>query len=175
MKKTACRILLSTALTGLLLASCINDPEEDVWSLGPGDPCPQFAVTLSDGSEVTTASLAGQTTMIVFFDTSCPDCQQELPVVQTVYDRLLSLGDEAADKGILCISRAEPETSVAPYWESHSLTLPYSAQPDRSVYNLFASSLIPRIYVVSPTMTITHAYADFPLPSAAELSASLGL
>lgn len=160
---------------GLMFSSCINEPEEEIWSLKPGEPCPQFAITLSDGTDVTTASLAGQTTMILFFDTSCSDCREELPVVQSVYDRITDLGADAAGTGIICISRGEPASSVAPYWEAQGLTLPYSAQPDRTVYDLFASSLIPRIYVISPSLTITAAFADAPLPSAQELMAALGL
>lgn len=45
------------------------------------------------------------------------------------------------------------------------ITLPYSAQTDRTVYSLFASSIIPRIYIVSPSLVITHSFTDNPLAS----------
>ena len=44
---------------------------------------------------------------------------------------------------------------MAACWASLSLTMPYAAVPDRSVYNLFARSGVPRSYTVSPTGIIT--------------------
>lgn len=162
----------AAALGALALISCVTEKEDDIWSLGPGDPCPHFSVTLTDGTELTTASLEGKRTMIVFFDTSCPDCREELPVIQAVYERTL---EAEANTAVICISRGEPEESVLPYWHTHGFTVPCSAQPDRTVYNMFASSVIPRIYTVGPSLTITHAFSDSPLPSESELLASLGL
>ena len=43
--------------------------------------------------------------------------------------------------------------------------MPYSAQPDRKVYSLFASSIIPRIYAVDENLTIMDAFTDKGMPT----------
>ena len=45
------------------------------------------------------------------------------------------------------ISREEGKETIDHFWKANSLTLPYSAQSDRTVYNLFADSRIPRVYI----------------------------
>ena len=73
------------------------------------------------------------------------------------------------DVSVICISRAQDQASVADYWEAHGLTLPYSAQSTAYVYHLFASSIIPRIYIIDGNLTITAAYSDDPMPDAPTL------
>ena len=148
-----------------ILSGCVNDDDPDVRSLGAGDRCPDFAVLMNDGTTVSTESLRGRRTMIVFFETSCSDCRQELPVIEEVYRQ--TAGRE--DVSVICISRAQDQASVADYWEAHGLTLPYSAQSTAYVYHLFASSIIPRIYIIDGNLTITAAYSDDPMPDAPTL------
>ena len=57
--------------------ACVNDKEEPVWSLQPGDRLPDFEVVMSDGRRITTESLKGKHSVIVFFNTSCSDCRRE--------------------------------------------------------------------------------------------------
>ena len=91
-----------------ILSGCVNDDD------------PDFAVLMNDGTTVSTESLRGRRTMIVFFETSCSDCRQELPVIEEVYRQ--TAGRE--DVSVICISRAQDQASVADYWEAHGLTLP---------------------------------------------------
>lgn len=167
MKKSMLHI--AALLLMLLCSSCITEEDELPAGLQPGDTCPQFEITMADGTTVSTTSLAGHTTIIVFFNTTCPDCRAELPVIQQVYDEI-SLYPTAR---ILCIARAETAQSIRDYWNANSLTLPYSPQPDAAIYSLFATSIIPRIYIISPTLTITAVYTDYPLPTASQLLSHL--
>lgn len=105
--------------------------------------------------------------MLVFFNTSCPDCRNELPVVQRVWERT------AGSVTTLCISRSEPASAVSRYWGEQGLSVPWSAQDTDSVYRLFASSGIPRIYVVSPAGLVTGAFSDTDMPSEATLLKAL--
>lgn len=57
---------------------------------------------------------------------------------------------------MVAISRGEGEDMVAPFWEEYDLQIPYSAQSDRQIYNLFASSIIPRVYFVSAQGLVTR-------------------
>lgn len=136
-----------------MLAACVGDKEEPAWELPDGSPLPQFSVTTSTGDVVSTSTFSGRGGMIVLFNTSCPDCRRELPEVQRIYDAATGAG---SGEVYICIARDEGEASIAAYWEEAGLTLPYSPQPDREVYDLFASRGIPRIFLVSPDLVVTQ-------------------
>lgn len=157
-------------LLTIICTGCVTENEPDPVSLLPGDRCPEFSVTLTDGSVITTSDLAGRKSLLLFFNTSCGDCRAELPVVQSVYEQILSTHN---DVNFLCISRQQDAVSVEAYWQENNLTMPVSAQDDRTVYSLFASSVIPRIYILSPDLTITSSWDDDPVPSAADLLQAL--
>lgn len=179
-------ILILPVLLSFVIAGCVKEDDGPVWSLVAGDDCPVFSVVMNDGSVVTTASLSGKTSVIVFFDIDCEDCHRFLPRLQEAYEQSLASG---SDIPFICISRGENTTergergekrrensekgergklmeesglltqgeAVAAFWQKYGLTLPYSVQPDRKIYDLFASSIVPRVYVVSPDLKILQA------------------
>lgn len=145
-------------LFAVAMVSCVTD-DDKVTSIKVGERIPQFSVVLDDGSSLSSSDLQGHRSLIVFFNTSCPDCRRELPVLQRVYDQA------PAGSRIVCISREEDSESVAAYWAASGLTLPYSAQTDRAVYSKFASGIIPRIYAVDENLTVIAAFSDTDMPS----------
>lgn len=151
----------------LLVGGCVKEADEPEYSLGAGDPVPVFSVELNDNSTWSSADMNGRCAVLVFFNTECGDCRRELPQVQMAYEECMRLG---LTVDFVCIAREQTAGPVAAWWESEGLTLPYSPQPDRRVYNLFASVGIPRIYVVDPSGTITAAYTPETAPTARELT-----
>lgn len=144
-------------------SSMHEDIAPDTEIVHSGDPLPQFTVTLNDGSIVSTQSLLGSPAIIIFFNTTCKDCQHELPILNEQFLTEMSKYDEleiSADKNNqtqplrprqwICIAREESAESIQDYWKKHNLSLPWSAQPDRNIYNLFATSGIPRVYNIGP-------------------------
>lgn len=114
--------------------------------------------------------------VIVFFNTSCADCRAELPVVDAAYRTLLTAGQPAPGLpgfDIICISRAEGPASIASFWEEQHLILPYAACEDRSIYNLFAPAVIPRIYLIDPELHIKRIWTDTDMPTAEELLSAI--
>ncbi|MBR4919782.1 MAG: TlpA family protein disulfide reductase [Prevotella sp.] len=147
-------------LLGLLMMGCssIEDDNEVTERVNAGDRVPSFTVdVVTDGiiSTFSTAQLTGET-VIVFFNTTCPDCQRDLPKLNQYYLK------HKNDKGfqMVAISRAEGEDTVAAYWKDNGLQIPYSAQSDRRIYELFASSIIPRIYFVSAKGIVTRVFIE---------------
>ena len=135
-------------------ASCstITEDEETIEKVKVGDLVPLFTVTMTypemtnpqqeqTTSQWSTMHLKGQT-VIVFFNTSCKDCQRDLPLLNQYY---LEHKNEP-DFQMVAISREEDRESVAAYWAANGLVIPYSPQDDRRIYSLFATSIIPRIY-----------------------------
>lgn len=145
--------LLPLILFILAFTGCIRDNEPEEWSLKAGDPLPDISLIMADGSKITTKSLAGRRSAIIFFNTSCRDCRRELPTIQKAME-------ENPEIAFICIARDETKESIESFWKSHGLTLPYSPQPDRSIYNQFATAGIPRIYIISPDLIITHVYSE---------------
>lgn len=153
--------------------SCSSDDEPAEDPVQVGDTIPRFSVTLTDGTTVSSESLRGSQSMIVFFYTNCPDCQAELPEIQKVYQAVgCQPGTHTADKTqVLCISREENQESVVDYWKRNSFTMPASAQETRDVFELFANSTVPRIYIVNSDLKVTNIYIEEKVEASTLLSA----
>ena len=141
-------------LTWVGCSSVVDDDTQVVERVHVGDRVPSFSVTMTDGGEertFSTSQLTGET-VIVFFNTWCPDCQRELPRLNQYYLQHMD------DKGfqMVAISRGEGKDVVARFWSEHELLIPYAAQEDTSIYELFASGIIPRVYFVSAQGIVTR-------------------
>lgn len=169
-----------------LVSSCISDDFGGA-DLHVGDSLPEFSVTMDDGTMVSSSSLKGSVSCVVFFHTGCPDCRGVMPAIQRLYDEFSpsatglghdsGLPDRHPDVAFVLISRAEDAESVAGHWREEGFTMPYSAQKDKAVYHLFASEGVPRIYLSDKDCTIRFIHTDDPVPTydmlAAELSSLL--
>ena len=151
--------VINCLLLCLLFIGCSSiEDDETKERVAVGDRVPLFSVEMvKDGERSTfsTAQLTGET-VIVFFNTTCPDCQRDLPKLNQYYLK------HKVDEGfqLVAISREEGEEDVAAYWKDNGLQIPYSAQNDRRIYELFASSIIPRIYFVSAQGVVTRIFIE---------------
>ena len=157
-------IYLLLSLLGF--CSCIYD-DQNTSGLQVGDFLPEFSVEMNDGTRISSSYLKETVSCIVFFHTTCPDCRETLPEVQKLYDRFSS------DVRFVLISREEPDASIAEYWKENSLNMPYSAQSDRSIYDLFAQSRIPRVYICSKGGMIEAIFTDKPKNPSYEVMAEV--
>ena len=170
-----CNIMTNRLMKRLLLilscifivSSCIKDKPQGS-DLKVGDMLPDFEVVMNDGTVVSDEGLAGSVSVVMFFHTSCPDCRQALPRMQQIYD-------EYASKGVAfaLISREDAEQDIEAYWNEQGLKMPYSAQNDRKVYEQFASSRIPRIYINDRNGIIRYIFTDDPVPSYDDMDSSV--
>ena len=147
-------------LTAVGCSTVVDDEDNEVGEyVMVGDRVPQFTVETvdADGTTATFSSgnLTGET-VIVLFHTSCSDCQRELPRLNDYY---LQHRSEPGFQ-MVAISREEGAESIAAFWQAQNLSIPYSAQADRRIYNLFASSVIPRVYFCSPEGIVTKIYIE---------------
>ncbi|MCD8313310.1 MAG: redoxin domain-containing protein [Bacteroidales bacterium] len=180
------------AVLSLSLAGCVKDRYDRGNIVVVGDRLPEFSVTMSDGTTVSTSDLAGSVSLIMFFDVTCGDCQNTLPGVNRLYLELgvgsdddyfsdSSGSEDGSNDGVVSggqvrfvlISRAQDYETVSQYWTECGYSVPFSAQPDRSVYNLFATNIVPRIYISDPTLTVRYTFDDDPVPSYADLLSAL--
>ena len=160
------RILSAIAVLAIL-TGCIKEKQTGA-DLTVGDRLPDFEVVMDDGTVVTDEILSESVSVVMFFHTSCPDCRQVLPQMQKVYDEYSS-----TDVRIILISREDPKESVESFWQENGLKMPYSAQNDRKVYEKFAATRIPRVYVNEKGGIIRYVFTDDPNPSYDEISNAL--
>lgn len=148
--------------------SCISESmdEPGIDKIVAGDRLPDFEVKMNNGLAVCTDDLSGKVSVITFFNTLCPDCRKELPVLQKVYERYAG-NDSVA---VVAISREEGADDVARYWSQYGLTIPYSAQEGREVYELFCTSGIPRVYISDRETVVRYVHNDVDMPSYDELT-----
>ncbi len=150
-----------------VLAGCIKENPKGA-DLKVGDSLPDFRVEMNDGRTVTDESLSQTVSVVMFFHTSCPDCQQVLPHMQKIYDEYASKTVQ-----ITLISREESAETIESFWKENSLKMPYSAQKNRVVYETFAQTRIPRIYICEKGGIIRYIFTDDPNPSYDDIKSAM--
>lgn len=143
-------LLLGIAVT---TGGCIREPDERPAEeyVQQGDAIPAFDVTTQYGDTFRTPDdCIGHITTVVFFATWCPNCQAELPELERLYRKI-----EDDDRyRLITIARggkgdyAQTETIVGEYWDTRNYTMPYALDPDRKIFEKFASANIPRVYMI---------------------------
>lgn len=161
------RLLFISLCLLTVLSSCIKERQSGK-ELQVGDILPDFEVMMNDGTIVTDDLLKRGVSVVMFFHTTCPDCQQALPRIQHIYE-------EYASKGVAfaLVSREESKEDIEPYFIANGFKMPYSAQNDRKVYEKFAQTRIPRIYICGKGGIIRYIFTDDPVPSYDDLKSSI--
>lgn len=138
----------------MIFGGCIHENMPEASSLKEGDKIPEFTL-VSNGETLSSNQMPGIKKIIVFFNTQCKDCREALPKIQKAYEADMLVNTPIA---YYCISREECHEEVAKYWKDNSLTIPFYAQEDRRIFNLFASSGIPRVYIIDKNNIILKVY-----------------
>ena len=109
------------ALAFVLCSGCATRLQRSTDVARTGQPVPYFSLTLSDSSRVTPDSLLGAPALLIFFNTRCGACRQELPQLQKLYGRIpltVPSGDSGKPMGSLFRmphKLAAKYTTVLPY------------------------------------------------------------
>jgi peroxiredoxin len=72
--------------------------------------------------------------------------------LQAVWNEFRNNGDFR----MLAVGREESDDSVRAFQQKHGFTFPMASDPDKSIYNKFASQSIPRTYLISREGTIIY-------------------
>lgn len=132
----------------LLLPSCGNGGNrKDIDSttlVKAGEEAPDFTVEMFDGEKIALSSLRGKVVLLNFWATWCPPCREELShVQQQIIDRFAG-----RDFVFLPISRGEQRETVAAFREKMGYAFPMGLDPGQTIYDRYASNLIPRNFVI---------------------------
>lgn len=125
-------------------AAAAPTEEEQTTLVRAGDPAPDFSVELFDGGTVSLAQLRGKVVLLNFWATWCPPCRQELTRVQSdLIDRFAG-----RDFVFLPVSRGEEREAVEAFRKQTGYAFPMGLDPERRIYDLYASNFIPRNFLI---------------------------
>ena len=115
----------------LLLLSCIKDEKEDVINyIEENDKLPEFTVKNATGEELHSEDLSGNTTLLVFFVTTCGDCKRELPKIDSVWNEM----KDHPTFRLVTISRGETTEVVNAFWKEQNFTMPFYLDPNEKSF-----------------------------------------
>lgn len=124
---------------------------------------PEFKLTSPDGRELSISSFSDKPLLIVEWASWCPDCRNQLPIIQKMYEKY---GDQVY---FVLINLIEPEKETTEtadrYITQGEYTFPYYYDMDQSVADALQVQTIPSMYFVDKqgqikNVLIKHAPED---------------
>lgn len=166
------RRLVYVAMAVMLLNSCIGESAESGDHITEGMKVPAFTLSGDDGAVFESPQdLLGRTTLLIFFATWCPQCEGELPIIEEVWEAVR----KDKNLNVVAISRGgedrylQTETIISEYWSEHGYSMAWYLDEDRRVFDAFATSNIPRVYIIDATGKVVWYAVSPELDTAAYL------
>lgn len=148
------------AAAALLLTACVGEDTptiERTTVVSVGDKAPDFTVEMLDGSDVTLSELRGRVVLLTFWSPECPVCRAEMAVVQErIIDRF-----ESCEFTYLPVSRGMDRTTIERFCRQNGYTFPVGLDPDRSIYNMYATRYVPRSFLIDRDGTVVLSAAEY--------------
>ena len=109
-----------------------------------GQMAPEFTVQMFEGPTINLADLKGKVVLLNFWATWCPPCRAELASVEkNLIERFK--GQEFV---FLPVSRGEKPATIAAFREKMGYTFPMCLDINGRVYGKYATSYIPRNFLI---------------------------
>ena len=127
------------------MAKAQNRPTpEEATIVKEGQKAPAFEVQMFDGSTIKLADLKGKVVLLNFWATWCPPCRAELARVEKdIIEKF-----KGQDFVFIPVSRGEKRETVATFREKMGYTFPMGLDIDGRVYGKYATSYIPRNFLI---------------------------
>lgn len=159
MRKIYRYIVVAAAM--MAVGGCVSEnlpTKEESSKVYEGDRAPSFTTTLLDGRTVSLDDYRGEPLLLIMFDCVCPDCKNLLDDLHEAIDR----GERVPS--ILGIGRDSDAQLIEQYRADNGYTIAMAPDPDRAVYSLYATTYVPRGYLIDSDgeiVMMTIEYADW--------------
>lgn len=129
------------------------------WSIEVGELLPDFSVEAFDGNTYSRASLAGRPVLLVFWNSWCDVCLQELPKVRRLNDKFGPRG-----LAVLAVNTAinDSESKARAYWKMHGHTFPTGFDHYFELGTAFGVMGVPTIFLADPQGMVRYKHARIP-------------
>ena len=110
----------------------------------PGLEMPNFTFPDINGKEVSLSDHRGKVVLVNVWATWCPPCRQEMPSMQSLYEKFKGENFE-----ILAVSiDSEGHDSVAPFVRKMNLTFPVLLDPGETIRSLYGITGVPESFII---------------------------
>ena len=134
-----------------------------------GEMAPDFSVEMLDGRTIKLSELRGKVVMVCFWATWCPPCRQEMAHLQEgVIDHFAG-----KDLVVLPISRGEKRDVVEKFINYNGYTFGVGLDPERAIYDMYASNYVPRTFIVDKSGKVAYRVAGYDEETAEAVNAAI--
>ena len=134
-----------------------------------GEMAPDFSVEMLDGRTIKLSELRGKVVMVCFWATWCPPCRQEMAHLQEgVIDHFAG-----KDLVVLPISRGEKRDVVEKFINHNGYTFGVGLDPERAIYDMYASNYVPRTFIVDKSGKVAYRVAGYDEETAEAVNAAI--
>ena len=134
-----------------------------------GEIAPDFSVEMLDGRVIKLSELRGKVVMVCFWATWCPPCRQEMAHLQEgVIDHFAG-----KDLVVLPISRGEKREVVEKFITDNGYTFGVGLDPERAIYDQYASNFVPRTFIINKRGKVTYRVAGYDEETAEAVNAAI--
>lgn len=134
---------ISMALVGLLIAGLILTP--DIAQVQIGSRAPDFqAIDLETADTVSLSDLEGEVVLLNIWATWCGPCEQEMPSIQRLYDRMASEGLR-----VLAVSVDQADSDRVRRWvEERDLSFPILHDRSGRIERTYQTTGLPETFLI---------------------------
>jgi peroxiredoxin len=115
---------------------------------------PDFTLSTQSSENITLSSYRGKWLLLVFWETTCAACREELPDIQTYYNRMTP-----GKMNILTVNAMNrSEGILASFLQSRNLTLPVVLDPDGAITTTYKITQFPTLFFIDSKGIIRFVY-----------------
>lgn len=122
-----------------------------------GQEAPAFSGTNTDGAEVALESMRGKVVVVVFFSTWFAPAIEAMPYIE----KEIWKPHQSADLVVLGIGREQKAPELIKFKKAKRLTFALVPDPQKEIYNKYASQYILRSYVIGKDGVVRYTFAGF--------------
>jgi peroxiredoxin len=124
--------------------------------VNPGNPAPNWTLTSTDGVTITLSAWRGAPVLIEFMDVDCPYCQQEAPVLASIYPNYSGQGVHFVSIDINFEGQADTAARIASFQATYNTPWPYCLDPNglNGVAKAYGTSSTPTSFIINKDGTV---------------------